>query len=353
MINPSAFLKQAGVWCWARVLVLAGYGLFPLEYRFSRGIVLFSGMTGTVVILLVRWLLSLLHWIKLVPRVRVDYKAAIIGNMEDYASPLLMYSNIRITTSKSLAGSHRGRNRSNGYWALRPTFHRYNNCTVLTNWSLTAAPKVIKRLWSRWNAARPILFTRYMYRVAKSCWAATTRGTMPKNFRWRKKYRIGTADAKRNKRITDIFAAGLFLIFYPLWMLKVNNRKGFFKHIVQVLQGNKTWVGYAPAIAEVAQLPESKTRDNPALRTDRGGVCTRSVQRRAISGAISLWIMPPWMTSGLSGLTSLFWAMIFLIFRQKIPLFFGNLKLIFTFALPSTKGLQYSSLAQLVRASDC
>ncbi|RYZ47619.1 MAG: glycosyltransferase, partial [Sphingobacteriales bacterium] len=33
------------------IMVLAAYGLLPFEYRYSRGIVLFSGMTGTVMIL--------------------------------------------------------------------------------------------------------------------------------------------------------------------------------------------------------------------------------------------------------------------------------------------------------------
>ncbi len=68
--KPFSLFKAGRGMVLGTILVLAGYGLLPLSYRYSRGVVLFSGMTGAIVLLLVRWLLSLLGWIRLVPRVR-------------------------------------------------------------------------------------------------------------------------------------------------------------------------------------------------------------------------------------------------------------------------------------------
>jgi O-antigen biosynthesis protein len=72
-----------------------------------------------------------------------------------------------------------------------------------------------------------------------------------------KRYRIGAADARRNKRIVDIGIATMSLLLYPICLLWVKEKSGFFSNIWNVLSGKKTWVGYE-GIASSYALPKIK-----------------------------------------------------------------------------------------------
>lgn len=268
--KPFSLFKAGRGMVLGTVLVLAGYGLFPQEYRFSRGIVLFSGMTGTVVILLVRWLLSLLHWIKLVPRGKVDYKAAIVGNIEDYAATTYtleqMHYNLdligRITPGRETAKRVLGTTEN---LPQIQKLYRINEL-IFNSGSLS-----YKEIMTQMERCAPDPFYKIHVPGGETLLGSNNSRHHAEEFSLEKKYRIGAADARRNKRIADIFTAVLFLLFYPLWMLKVKNRKEFFRHLLQVLKGSKTWVGYAAAIAQSAQLPELKPAVLPPYALVEGG----------------------------------------------------------------------------------
>ncbi len=49
---------------------------------------------------------------------------------------------------------------------------------------------------------------------------------------------------RRNKRLLDVVLSLVFLMFYPVLMLKVKNVSGLMKNIFRVLSGNCSWVGF-------------------------------------------------------------------------------------------------------------
>jgi GT2 family glycosyltransferase len=70
---------------------------------------------------------------------------------------------------------------------------------------------------------------------------------------------INKPENKRNKRIIDIIASLLFLIFSPIIILYIKNKKKTLLNILKILAGKKTWVGYYIA-------PGVKTNDLPSLK---------------------------------------------------------------------------------------
>lgn len=66
---------------------------------------------------------------------------------------------------------------------------------------------------------------------------------------------IHKSQNRRKKRILDFALSGLFLIGFPLLMLWVQAKGGFFRNIFSVLFGKKTWVGYAAADVSPEGLP--------------------------------------------------------------------------------------------------
>ncbi len=61
---------------------------------------------------------------------------------------------------------------------------------------------------------------------------------------------------KRNKRLFDLSASALFLLFSPVLMVIQKNKIGFAKNLVLVFFGYKSWVGYGKNLAE--ELPRIK-----------------------------------------------------------------------------------------------
>lgn len=255
--KPFSLFKAGRGMVLGTVLVLAGYGLFPLEYRYSRGVVLFSGMTGAVIILLVRWLLSLLNWIKLVPRGKVDYKAAIVGKVEDYAetSYVLEQTHYNLELIGRITPEAESARRVLGHIADLPQIQKlYRINELIFNSGSVSYLEIMEQM----ERCAPDPFYKIHVPGSEALVGSNNSRHYAEEFSLDKKYSIGAADHRRNKRITDIFVSCLFFISYPLMMLKVKNRKGFWNNILKVMQGKKTWVGYTAAIAKEAQLPELK-----------------------------------------------------------------------------------------------
>lgn len=71
-------------------------------------------------------------------------------------------------------------------------------------------------------------------------------------------FRIANSIQQRNKRLLDLFYCLILLLFSPLLIWGINNKKGFFKNIIQVFLNKKTWVGYSPNDKNT-NLPKLKT----------------------------------------------------------------------------------------------
>jgi GT2 family glycosyltransferase len=63
---------------------------------------------------------------------------------------------------------------------------------------------------------------------------------------------------KRNKRFIDIFFSFLFLVFLPIVLVFVKNKKGFINNCFSVLFGNISWVGYSKIHVNLIELPKIK-----------------------------------------------------------------------------------------------
>ena len=70
-----------------------------------------------------------------------------------------------------------------------------------------------------------------------------------------KKYKIEMPLQRRNKRLMDIIVSVLFLLTLPVIVFIKINGSTFYKNILAVLTGKKTWVGYA---SETNSLPKLK-----------------------------------------------------------------------------------------------
>jgi len=253
--KPFSLFKAGRGMVLGTIIVLAGYGLMPLEFRYSRGIVLFSGMTATVVLLMARWLLALMKWIKLVPRGKVDYKTAIIGNKEAYheIEDILKKNHYNLEVMDRIAET--------------PAFEKQDLGSVSNLQHLQKLYRINEMIFDsgslsylhimeQMEKCAPAPFYKIHVPHSKGIVGSNNSRHHAEEFSLNKKYNIGTASNRRNKRLTDILLSLLFIPAFPVICFGVIHKDRFLSNIFNVLAGKKTWVGYTK---ELQQLPKLKT----------------------------------------------------------------------------------------------
>lgn len=255
--KPFSLFKAGRGMLLGTVIVLAGYGLLPVSYRYSRGAVLFSGMTGAFLLLFVRWLLSKLSWIKLVPRGKVDYKAIIVGNKKDFeeTSAVLSSTHYNLDVIGRVTTKEEHDNRTLGHLQDLPYIQEiYRINEIIFNSGSLGYKEIIENM----ERCAPQPFYKIQVQHGAVLVGSNNSRHHAEEFLLNQHYQIGYADSRRNKRIVDIFASLLLLATYPISILKMNNKGDFGRNIMDVLKGKKTWVGYTQSTAEEKQLPVIK-----------------------------------------------------------------------------------------------
>ena len=256
--KPFSLFKAGRGMTLGTIVVLAGYGLMPFEFRYSRGIVLFSGMTGTMVILMSRWILSLLNWIKLVPRGKVDYKAAIIGNETEFsATAKILQDNFynleilgRISEENNFGKDDLG---SIENLPFIQKLYRINE--LIFNSGSLSYTQIMKEM----ENCAPHAFYKIHVPDSKAIVGSNNSKHHAEEFSLDKRYHINSASSKRNKRLVDILISASLLLSLPISIFFVDDKSAFVGNIFRVFSGTYTWVGYSLSEAQLQHLPVLKS----------------------------------------------------------------------------------------------
>jgi len=238
------------------ILVLAGYGLLPVDYRYSRGIILFTGMTGTAILLLFRWLLSLFGFIKLVPRGRADYKAAISGNYQEYKATRTILKKIRYNREVigRIASDHYAEDSIGNIGDISNIQRTYRINEIIFN----SGSIPYKDIISYMELCAPRSF--FKIRVPDSDFIVGSNSVQHNSDEYLvvEKYNIASSASLRNRRILDITGSLFLLLVFPLAAIKVKNPGGLLRNTFRVLSGKKTWIGYDKHKGDLEHLPDMK-----------------------------------------------------------------------------------------------
>jgi len=238
------------------ILVLAGYGLLPVDYRYSRGIILFTGMTGTAVLLLFRWLLALSGFIKLVPRGRADYKAAISGNYEEYKETRAILRKIRY--NREVVGCIVSDNHEEGKIGDIKDINDVQRTYRINEIIFNSGSIPYKDIIGYMELCAPRSF--YKIHVPGSDFIVGSNSVQQNSDEYLaiKKYNIASTASLRNRRILDISASVFLLFIFPFISFRVKNAGGLLRNIFRVLGGSRTWIGYDKRDGGLEHLPDMK-----------------------------------------------------------------------------------------------
>ncbi len=217
---------------------LAFYGLLPPEMRYSRGMIVFGGMAGTVALLGIHAVLQRWGVTGQVAFDQTTHDAVVVGGAAEAAATCRLLQKWR--------GAPRiiGRVGEEGIAPLEE---------LKPLLQLTGAGEVIFAAgsvpYTQILAAMQQCGPRYDYKIHlpdrsgfvgsnSSKTAGDLYGTDPR-------YRLSDPALRRQKRTFDVLGALLLLLFSPLWIWGMQDKAGALRALGAVLTGSKTFVGYA------------------------------------------------------------------------------------------------------------
>lgn len=223
------------------VVVLAIYGLMPLELRFSRGVMFFNGLLNTFILLIVRVVLNALNIITLVPRGKYNYKSSIVSDehFDQIKSNLILQKHPIDILGRIGVENDELQNIGN-VKDLSTLQEVYGLHEIIIDTSSMDFKTILSHMYQL-NGKTHFKFVNPILNFSVS---SDTKKSYPLQYALDNVYNLGMPHYKRNKRILDIVLSIFITLLSPVLIWFVKDKNMFLRNIYETFIGKKTWVGY-------------------------------------------------------------------------------------------------------------
>ncbi len=239
----------------ATIAILAVYGLFPENLRFSRGLIILGSLWAIIEMTFTRLLSNYLSLGKFSLANTASNKLIIVGGFEESNRIYEMLNKSTkglnfigfVLTEKSegviniLGTSEKLEEIVNVFKAEEIVFCSKDiSAKSILNWMVKLGPKKVH------------------YKIAPEA-SSFIIGSHSKNssgefFTEEITLRLADSSTLKKKRLFDIASSLILILLCPVWFVFVKNRPNKWHSTIEVFTGKKSWVGYAPS-PENALLP--------------------------------------------------------------------------------------------------
>ncbi len=273
------------------VSTLTLYSLLPDTLRFSRAIFLFSPVVFLVYILLTRFSLNKLSSTRFPFRRDQKIKFGILGNQAEYDRVKELISQTKSADSEYI---HFNIEEDKRYRQLDEIISVYGLDEVVFCAANLSSSDII-RLMSKSESKKvdfKIAPPESLYIIGSN--SVDKKGDLfilDVNS-------ISKDENKRKKRVFDVIASLVFLLFSPVLVWFTKSPRNFMKGIFSVLRSHKTWVGYTPGLETNLDLPKlkqglvqiSSSKTSPEVKTKLNVLYARDYKlRNDLSLVLKSW----------------------------------------------------------------
>ena len=236
-------------------IIAAIYGFLPLEYRFSRALIVMGTVWAVAVALSNRLLIHFIKYKNLHIGKTKPKHLVIVGTWAESQRVQQLLQQVK--AEKNFMGTVAPNQEQNEENYLSP-IHQLEQVVEIYQVEeiIFCAQDVSAETIMEWMAR---LGSNITYKIvpAESHFiiGSSSKNTNGELYTIDIQYNINQKLQRRNKRLLDIGVALLFLASLPLHLVWTQHNSRFIKQIFQVLLGKKTWVGYATSNARYPQLP--------------------------------------------------------------------------------------------------
>ncbi len=241
--QPYRALKVTRGMIFGTIIILAYYGLLPPEYRYSRAIIVFTGLAGTVILLGLHELLYRMGILRFIPYDTLPRKAVIVADDTAYRQTADVLR--QVNYAPELTGRISPGSNKNG--ALT-TLADMKQLLYVTN--VNEVIFCINGLtYTDVFGQMQLCGADYEYKIhlpgGQSFVGSNSSATSGDLYTIDRRFNLADFAQLRNKRMVDLSASLLFILFFPVLFFLVKKPGVFFERCFKVLLGKMTWVGYA------------------------------------------------------------------------------------------------------------
>jgi GT2 family glycosyltransferase len=232
---------------------LAIYSLLNVDYRFSRGVILFGGILTILAVLLFRRILQFGGVLEMANESKEHKQTIVVGSESDYVAAMSILE---------LAGRNERVLGRIGVLDNEPqaagSFNRIKEAL-----STIPAKEIIFCLSSRFTLAQAIQFMqqekrkfryKFFYVGSGSMVGSDSKETSGDAVGMTETFTIDLPAGRRMKKVNDIIWCVGLLLLLPVHLLFIKNKLGLISNIFNVLIGKKTWVGYCAATPQLPKI---------------------------------------------------------------------------------------------------
>ena len=264
--SPYRPLKVTRGMLMGTIANFAYYGLLLPEYRYSRAIIIFTGLAGTVALLGLHEILYRLGILKYIPYDKLPKKAVIIADEAAYEQTADILQKVHYAPELS------GR--------VNPGVERSNALASLSEMKqllyTTGVNEVIFCVngltYSDIFTQMQLCGSNYEYKIhiagSQSFVGSNSSSTSGDLYTVDRSFNLSGFAQQRNKRMVDI-GFSLILLFCPFLFFAAGKPGRLFKDCFRVLSGGKTWISYATGV-DTGYLPVLKTGSLPPYNIMKG-----------------------------------------------------------------------------------
>jgi O-antigen biosynthesis protein len=251
--QPYRALRVARGMIVGTIAALAYFGLLQPGLRYSRAMLLFSGVTGTVVLLVLHEVLHRLGIFKFTSYGELPKRAVIVADEQAYEQTAATLRQVHY------APDIEGR--------ISPVEQQGDALATLSNMKDLLYTAGIDEVIFCVNGLSYATILQHMqlcgsaydYKIhlphSSSFVGSNSSHTSGDLYTIDRRFNLSHFSQLRNKRSVDLFTSGLFIVTLPVSMLLVKKPLAFAAHCFQVFLGRKTWVGYAHVQIAEQHLP--------------------------------------------------------------------------------------------------
>ena len=228
----------------AIVAGLAVYSLLPENVRFSRGVILFGGITSGFMLIFYRWVLTKMGLIKETDEENKMQQTVIVGTIEEYTNAFNLLKTVN--KQERVLGRIDVLNEPNGnsigsFNQLQKIIETLKIKEIIFCGGTLSYQQIINQVQ---QLSGKINFR--FYENESSCIIGSDSKTATGEIlNTEVVYSITNPYQARMKRVVDIFTALFILVTFPFQLLFIKKTANAILNALKVLIGKNTWVGYA------------------------------------------------------------------------------------------------------------
>ncbi|MCW3121508.1 MAG: glycosyl transferase family 2 [Flavipsychrobacter sp.] len=233
--------------------ILAYYGLLPPELRYSRAIIIFSGLAGTVVLLGLHEILYRMGILRFIPYDKLPRKAVIVADETAYHQTAAILKQVHY--APELSGRISPKEETHGVLAKLPEMKQVLYTTGVNEVIFCINGLSYASVFDQMQHCG----ADYEYKIhlpgSHSFVGSNSSSTSGDLYTIDRRFNLSDFAQVRNKRLIDLAGSLLFIILFPFTFFLLKRPGSFISNCFRVLFGKLSWVGYATSVP-VNYLPQ-------------------------------------------------------------------------------------------------